>query len=169
MQTTPDTYGPPFLQEPRSASVILQRILATSWYLTLWHHKPPLVVCFLSLLYFNLMLMLNFMVRSLKPPHSGLLSPFCITGRKSPGNPQTTMDPTTGTNCQIQIPSHLTLPYWLFPNRERENSGPLHLLSSISHLWLWAPTVWSLGFLMEGRLAPWGGSLLCSPFCWLKG
>ena len=65
MQTTPDTYGPPFLQEPRSASVILQRILATSWYLTLWHHKPPLVVCFLSLLYFNLMLMLNFMVRSL--------------------------------------------------------------------------------------------------------
>ncbi|XP_070637753.1 uncharacterized protein [Bos indicus] len=32
-------------------------------------------------------------------------------GRKSPGNPQRTMDPTTGTNCQIQIPSYLTLSY----------------------------------------------------------
>ena len=104
------TSCPLTLQKPHTAFRILQLILATSWYLTLWHHKPPLVVWFLSLLYFNLMLMLNFMVHSLwKPPCSGLLSPFCITRRKSPGNPQRTMNPTTGTNCQTQIPSYLTV------------------------------------------------------------
>ena len=30
------------------------------------------------------------------------------------------MDPTTGTNCQTQTPSYLTLAYWLFPNSEKE-------------------------------------------------
>ena len=71
------TYCPLTLQEPHSATMILLLILAMPWYLTLWHHKPPLVVWYVSLLYFNLMLMLNFMVHSLwNPPHSGLLSPF---------------------------------------------------------------------------------------------
>jgi len=73
-----------------------------------------------------------------KPPRSGLLSPFWITGRKSAGNPQRTMDSTTWTKCQTQIPSYLTLVYWLFPNSaKKENSGPLHLLSRISKPWLW--------------------------------
>ena len=136
---------------------------------TLWNHKPPLVVCYLSSLYFNLMLTLNFTGHSVwKPSGTSLLSPFCITGRKSPGIPQRIMDPTTGTNCQTQIPSYLTLAYWLFPNSaKREHSEPLHLLSLMSNPWLWAPTVWSHGFPMKGRQGPWGRSLPCSPFCQL--
>ena len=52
MRTTPDNYGPPFLKEPHSASIMLYLILAMSWYLTLLHHKPPFIVCFsLPLLY----------------------------------------------------------------------------------------------------------------------
>ena len=44
-----------------------------------WHHKPPLVVWYLSLLYFNLMLMLNFMVHSLwKPPLVVCFPPFVL-------------------------------------------------------------------------------------------
>ena len=43
-----------------------------------------------------------------------------------------------------------------------------HILSRISKPWLWALTVWSPGFPMEGRQAPWGRNLLCFPFCQLN-
>ena len=50
------------------------------------------------------------MVRSLwKPPRSGLLSPLCITGRKSPGNPQGQWTQLPGPTAR---PKHLATWHW---------------------------------------------------------
>ena len=114
--------------------------------------------------------MLNFMVHSVwKPPTSGLLSPFCITGRKSPGNPPRTKDPTTRTNCQTPKPATCSGLLTVSRQCKKRAFRTPTLLRCISNPWLWAPIVWGPRFPMEGRQAPWGKSLLCSPFCLHKG
>ena len=66
------------------------------------------------------MLMLNFMVHSLwKPPLVNCFPPFVLQ-EESHQEIHRTMDPSTRTNCQTQIPSYLTLAYWLFPNSAKD-------------------------------------------------
>jgi len=119
--------------------------------------------------------MVIFMVHSLwKPSHSGLLSPFSITGRKSPANPQRTMDPTTGTNCQTQIPSYLTLAYWLFPNSAKERIQDSYTFCPVSlspdyKPWLYDPldSRWRGDRLLEAgpyRVLPSAGLMIKAIF-----
>ena len=101
-------------------------MLVTSWYLTSWYSlwKSPLIICF---------------------------SLFCITERKLQCNPQKTMDPTPGTVCHTQVTwfSDASLLTVLKQCRKKEYRILMYLLF-VSNLGLWAPTVWSPWFPMEG-------------------